>query len=157
MPIAPGNAVKHNCGMKDWAIDYIRYVLDTLHWSANQLAAKSGVAASTISRPLREQDYPFHISRTTISKIAAATGIDPTPFIPDGLAEPVAAFVGPDTQAARTLRALDSPASPGAGQPTNEIKVAIVGSLAQIVATVNREGLARLRAKIDAIEAMLDD
>lgn len=38
----------------------------------------------------------------------------------------------------------------------NEIKIGIKGDVAQIIATVDREGIAKLRKKLDAIESLLD-
>lgn len=145
--------------MRDWAISYILAVLEAKDWSANQLATNAGVAASTINRPLREKDWPHKLSRTTISKIRDVSGVDPTPFIPDSFAEDAAVFGngGPNTLAARSLSTIDRPEAVPNAQTLNEIKIAVVGPLAQIVATVNREGLTKLRQKLDAIEAMLDE
>jgi transcriptional regulator with XRE-family HTH domain len=143
--------------MNDWTIDYIKHVLETRDWSANKLATMAGLASSTIARPLREGGrLDYRLSRLTIQKIAKASGVDPGPFIPAGLFEEAASYT-PATRAGRILAELDGDAARAAAQPTNEIKIAIVGSLAQIVATVDRAGLARLRAKLDAIESMLDD
>lgn len=145
--------------MKDWAITYILHVLEAKDWSANRLATEAGVASSTINRPLRERDWPHKISRTTLTKIQEASGIDPSPFIPDGFSEDKSMFSGVRirTVADRALDNLDKPQPAPNAQAVNEIKIAVVGPLAQIVATVNREGIARLRAKLDAIESMLDD
>jgi hypothetical protein len=143
--------------MTDWTIDYIKHVLETRDWSANKLAAMAGLAASTIGRPLREQGrLDYRLSRLSIQKIAKASGVDPTPFIPTGLFEEAGSYV-PSTRTGRILADLDSDPPSPASQPVNEIKIAVVGPLAQIVATVDRAGLARLRAKLDAIESMLDD
>lgn len=147
----------HICVMKDWAIDYIQHVLETKDWSANRLASEAGVASSTIARPLREREnYAGKLSRTTINKIWAASGIDPSSFIPKELREADHVFTGrPETQADRSLASLDAP--PPEAPARNVIKVAVVGDLAQIVATVDKKGLIRLREKLDAIETMLDD
>jgi lambda repressor-like predicted transcriptional regulator len=148
--------------MRDWAIDYILHILETKQWSMNRLAQEAGVATSTIARPIREREYPHKLSRDTITKIREASGIDPAPFIPAELAEDANLFSPPPgqrTRAGRILAALDTPAAaegPNA-QATNEIKIAIVGPLVQIVATVNKAGLARLRAKLDMIESILDE
>lgn len=143
--------------MNDWTIEYIKHVLEARDWSANKLAMVAGLASSTIARPLREQGrLDYRLSRLTIQKIAKASGIDPSPFIPAGLFEEAATYT-PATRAGRILADLDGEAKSAPSQPTNEIKIAIVGPLAQIVATVDRAGLARLRAKLDAIESMLDE
>lgn len=149
----------HDQCMRDWALDYILHVLEAKDWSANRLAVEAGVSPSTINRPLRIVDWPHHLSRTTIAKIWDATGIDPAPFIPEGFSEDSATFSmpRPRSMAQNVLEQMDTPTSAPNAQKINEIKVAVVGPLAQIVATINREGIARLREKLDAIESMLDD
>jgi hypothetical protein len=143
--------------MNDWTIEYIKHVLEVRDWSANKLATMAGLASSTIARPLREQGrLDYRLSRLTIQKIAKASGIDPTPFVPSGMFEEAGSYV-PSTRMGRILAELDGEKPGPTLQPANEIKIAVVGNLAQIVATVDRAGLARLRAKLDAIESMLDD
>lgn len=149
--------------MRDWAIDYILNVLELKNWSATRLAKEAGVAVSTIARPLREKDWPNKLSRETIRKIQEASGVDPDPFVTDGFSEektPFAPRDRPKTAAAIALEQLDVPTGakpqPNA-QARNEIKIAVVGDLAQIVATIDKAGLTKLRAKLDAIESMLDD
>lgn len=143
--------------MRDWAIDYILHVLETKNWSANRLAEEAGLASSTIARPLRTQNDPrYRVSRTTIHKIAKASGIDPAPFAPPGM-EDEASVYDPSSSGARILEAIEKLGMKPNGEPTNEIKVTVYGSLARIVCTVDRAGLAKLRAKLDAIESMLDD
>ena len=127
----------------------------------NRLAKEAGVTASTINRPLRDRDYSGSLSRQTIRKIAVASGIDPAPFIPENMAEDARIFAGMAERARtyvdRALEQLDKPpATTGTGLGRNEIKIAVVGELAQIVATIDREGLADLRRKIDAIELMIE-
>ena len=145
--------------MKDWALDYLLHVMTERGWSANRLAREAGLATSTIARPLREPDYKHSLSRTTITKVAEASGIDPAPFIPEGFAEDKALFQGsrPRSAADLALERLDQHSDGPNAQTTNEIKIAVVGRLAQIVATIDRAGIAKLRAKLDAIESMLDD
>jgi lambda repressor-like predicted transcriptional regulator len=152
--------------MRDWALDYILHVMQAKNWSANRLAIEASVASSTIARPLRQSDWPHKISRTTIAKVYEASGIDPNGFIPDGMAEDKALFSGPPpgTNAPRffaEMVANQPMATIEFGRPTftkvNEIKIEVVGAWAQIVATVDRSGIGRLRAKLDAIESMLDD
>lgn len=152
-------AICHGGAMRDWAIDYILHVLEIKDWSANKLATQAGVAASTINRPLREKDWKNNLSRSTIMKIRDASGIDPAPFIPKELREDAAMFSGPrpQTTADRALARLDADPPTPRALVKNEIKIALVGPLAQIVATVDREGLEKLRKKLDAIESMLDD
>lgn len=59
---------------------YVRFVMDQEGISAAELAARAGIAASTITRFLNNPDYKFTLSNTTIKKIADATGINPAPF-----------------------------------------------------------------------------
>lgn len=151
--------------MRDWAITYIQAVLEKKDWSANRLAKEAGLSASTINRPLREPDWPHQISRATLAKIFKASGIDPSEYAPEeqkgpyfteesagsGMAEPPH-----ESFAMRSLRSMDDTPGPNA-QGQNEIKIAVVGHLAQIVATVDKSGIEKLRKKLDAIESMLDD
>jgi lambda repressor-like predicted transcriptional regulator len=161
MPITNTSRIGHLCAMRDWAIDYVMHVLETKEWSANRLASEAGLAASTIARPLRTLDYKDKLSRTTIAKIARASGIDPTPFIPAGFEEDKVTFSAtaarPRTTADRVLAALDDAQVPTPPAQTNEIRIAVVGRLAQIVATVDKAGIAKLRARLDALDTMLDD
>jgi len=163
MLIAHNCLVCHCVPMRDWAINYILKVLEERDWSANRLAKEAGLSASTINRPLREKDWPNRLARETIRKVQEASGVDPSPFIPDEFHEERALFSRPprrQTEAGRILENLDqgNPVETGPNAQTrNEIKIAVVGDLAQIVATVDKLGLTRLRAKLDAIESMLDD
>jgi plasmid maintenance system antidote protein VapI len=143
--------------MRDWTINYMLHILQEKNWSANRLATEAGVATSTVGRPIREADYAGKLSRDTVLKLQKASGIDPQPFIPSDFEEEIAAFTRPrpKTTADRVLEALDQPPGPMA-QTINEIKIAVVGPIAQIVATVDRAGIAKLRQKLDAIESMLD-
>jgi transcriptional regulator with XRE-family HTH domain len=153
------------CPMKKhWTIEYLGQVLEQRDWSMARLAREAGVSASTINRPMREANWSFALHPGTVAKIHAASGIDPRDFMPRDMEEPPEMFrASTDTVAAQVLRNLDKPpvAEPDEGRPNaqarNEIKIAVVGDLAQIVATVDRAGLAKLRAKLDAIDAMLDD
>lgn len=66
--------------MDDPALDYIRHVLKAKDWSAADLAKKAGVSHSTINRPLTTLGWKSRISRNTIQKVHAASGIDPSNF-----------------------------------------------------------------------------
>lgn len=159
--IPRSSALVQAARMRDWAIDYILNVLEIKEWSANRLATEAGVAASTINRPLRDPEWPHKLSRSTIAKIRDASGVDPAPFIPTEMAEDAEIF----SRGQRLLQQVGSVDAMGEAegqsalnaQKRNEIKVAIVGPLAQIVATIDKDGIDRLRAKLDAIESMLDD
>jgi DNA-binding phage protein len=65
----------------DRAIRYIRHVLDVTGHNAGSLAKAAKIAPSTLNRPLRNPKSVGSLSNTTIGKIAAATGVDPAPFI----------------------------------------------------------------------------
>jgi transcriptional regulator with XRE-family HTH domain len=60
------------------------------------------------------------------------------------------------SSAAEALANLDDPKIISDVNTRNEIKIGIKGDLAQIIATVDREGIEKLRKKLDAIEALLD-
>lgn len=60
---------------------YIRYVLTELKLSPTALAKAAGIASTTITRFLNDTEYKYTISTTTIQKIAAASGINPAPFM----------------------------------------------------------------------------
>ncbi len=127
--------------MKNWTVEYLLAVLEKKDWSANRLATESGVAASTINRPLRERDWKYQLKPDTINKIHAASGIDPRPFMPDGLQEATPRFVN----AARQPRPL----------AMNEVRVEISGECATLSAKINRDGIELLREKLDALERLL--
>jgi len=158
MPMPENSSKGHTNGMRDWAVEYLLHVLEAKDWSVNRLASESGVATSTLARPLREKDWPHKLSRGTIHKVREATGIDPSPFIPKEFSEERTEFARarPETSADRVLHNLDHDGPQQAEQPLNEIKIAVVGTRAQIVATIDRQGIAKLREKLNAIEAMLD-
>lgn len=63
--------------MTDPAIAYVQRVLRETGMNPNQLAQRARVSHSTINRPLTIPNWPHKISRTTIDKIRAATGIEP--------------------------------------------------------------------------------
>jgi len=131
-------------GMSDWARQYILHVLETRDWSANRLAQEAKVAASTINRPLYNKDWPFQLSRGTIEKVRAASGIDPTPFMPEGFGESSA----PEYAA---------PAPHGDDPEMNTVRLSIDGGVARLEAVVDTNGIARLRRAIEAIELALSD
>lgn len=58
----------------DETIAYLHRVLRETNTTASQLAAQAGVASSTLTRPLNE-DWPHGLSRRTVDKIQAVTGI----------------------------------------------------------------------------------
>lgn len=66
--------------MTDWAIEYVRHVLQETGWSPAHLARLAGVSHSTINRPLNTPDWPHALSRRTLASIAKVSGIDPAPF-----------------------------------------------------------------------------
>lgn len=62
------------------AVAYVRFVLDELKLSASGLAKGAGLASTTITRALNDPDHRFELSMSTLKKIAAFSGISPTPF-----------------------------------------------------------------------------
>lgn len=149
--------------MKHRTIEYLKHVLEKMDWSMNRLANETNLSASTINRPLREPDWPHGLSPDTVGKIHSATGVDPTPFIPTNMKEPGAMFLGephdpmPESNARRVLRNLDKEAAGESANQVNKVHVSMDGNLALISATINKNGIALLRKKIDALEMMLDD
>lgn len=135
--------------MRDWAIDYMLHVLEARNWSPNRLASEAGVASTTISRPLKEPEYPHKLNRTTIAKIHAASGIDPAPFAPK-----------------ETPYIADTLPRGMAEQPTpmrihaegrNSLSILIDGPLVRIQGVLDKEGAKKLRESLDHIIAILAD
>lgn len=120
--------------MSDWGVEYLRRVLMERGWTGAELAQRAGVSASTINRPVNTPDWNLAISRKTLEKVAAASGIDFRPYMPTGLAEP-APTMAPARQSG--------------------IKMSVDGGTAYIEATVTLATIPELRRKIDLIEALL--
>lgn len=120
----------------------------------------SGSSYSHYEYRYKEDHLPFRIAQQ-LARLYARHGIAPEDVMAlagdsGGLSDPGSHFSSqkPATAAARALRNLDRPPASHGG---NEIKIAIVGNTAQIVATVDREGLDALRRKLDAIEDLITD
>lgn len=62
------------------ALAYLKFVLQELDCSPSALAKSAGISSSTLTRPLNSPDHKYSISTSTISKIAAVSGINPGPF-----------------------------------------------------------------------------
>lgn len=141
--------------MTDWALTYIRHVLAKTGWTSSHLAAKAGLSPSTINRPLREGEaWGYSLSRRTLSKIQAATGIDPAPFIPPGAAEDSAIFGAPERALSRAERALiDLPAPRNRG----DFHVAIDGDVVRVSAAVDLAGLRHLQRALKSMEVLLQE
>lgn len=60
---------------------YVRHVMAELNIAATALAAKAGLSATTLTRPLNDPEHKFSISTSTIAKIGAATGITYADFL----------------------------------------------------------------------------
>lgn len=75
-----GSSVYCAAMQNDSAIGYIRDVLHRTGWSPAELARRAGVAPSTLSRPLNSENWSIKVSRTTIEKVAVASGINPPWF-----------------------------------------------------------------------------
>ncbi|MGV8833270.1 MAG: LexA family protein [Devosia sp.] len=54
---------------------YVQHVMARLHVAATALAAKAGISATTLTRPLNDPEHKFALSTSTLGKIAEATGI----------------------------------------------------------------------------------
>ncbi|MEP9368676.1 helix-turn-helix transcriptional regulator [Xanthobacter sp. VNH20] len=66
------------------ATAYLRFVLREMKISATELAKRSGISATTLTRPLNDPDHKFTLTTKTIGKIAEASGISPGPFFSAG-------------------------------------------------------------------------
>lgn len=138
--------------MRDWAYDYVEHVLETKGWTMNQLAKEAGVAASTINRPFRLGADAGGMSRRTLKKIAEASGIDPKPF--ERAARPERIGVEED---AGPFLALPGPPTLSISSGENRITFRVDGGVAEIIARVDADGIAKLREKLNLIESLLRD
>ncbi|WP_181892982.1 hypothetical protein [Falsiruegeria mediterranea] len=143
--------------MTHWTREYVLAVLERQDWSMNRLATEIGVAATTINRPLKSKDASAGLSAKTISKIYETTGVDPSEFAPVGMSEPIALYMEkpqgrrPETTADRALKKVIS-SQTGEHQ---EQKIAIVGDLVQVAATVDKDGLEKLIKRLNLIHEAL--
>lgn len=151
--VPPEMRMPHSASMRHWAVDYILAVLEKKDWSANRLAVEAGLSASTINRPLRDPDWPYDISPRTVSKVHAASGIDPAPYMPRHMAEPHDMYRAPrrETRADRTLSGLPAPEM----REVNKIDMRVENGLLHLTATIDARGIATLRQKLDALEIVL--
>lgn len=141
---APCDGSGHDHAMRDWAVDYILHILQTKGWSANRLAQMAGVSSTTISRPIAQNGTGHRVSRQTLAKIAKASGVDPTPFVPPGFSENSAEFAGV------TIEAPKIPAV-----PLNSFQVVIDGRTATIHAHVDAAGVATLIERLELVRKLL--
>jgi len=153
---------RHDSAMTDRALDYIKHVLEQRDWSASRLADEAGLSPSTLNRPLAQPDWPHQISRRTIEKVFVASGVDPSPFGLSGYSKSAASGLHSppqETVAGRILRekVAGAEVKQGAHPIEPDLKIGIHGRFVQIVATVDKAGLAELRRKLDAIETILDE
>lgn len=110
-----------------------------------QLAELTGLSKGFLSQLETGSRQP---STESIGLLAAALRVEPTALIASGFAEP-----GPPASLARrVLENLDKPAE----DPTHEFKIGTDGKRVQIIATVDREGLARLIKQLEAMMIFLD-
>jgi len=143
--------------MKHWTAQYVLSVLEQLDWSMNKLAEEIDVAATTVNRPIRSDEG---LSPKTISKIYRRTGIDPAPFTPKEMDEPISVYkLGasgqrPETNADRVLKDLDSDTT--LTPKEKNIVIRIDGARAQVSATVDKDGLRDLINKLEAVEKIID-
>jgi transcriptional regulator with XRE-family HTH domain len=68
-------------GFNAAALAYVRSVLKETRLTPHALATKAGISPSTLSRALNDPKHKFTLSLATIEKIAAASGINPGPFL----------------------------------------------------------------------------
>lgn len=139
MPHTPQD--RYSPGMEHWIRNYILNVLEKKDWSPNRLASEAKLSTSTIARPLREKDWKFDMKPSTIRKIQKASGIDPTPYMPNELRENAVLYTTTDK--------LDAPLD------LNRIVISVSEDIATIDARVDAKGLARLREKLDALATIL--
>lgn len=136
-----------------WQIKYLRHVLDRTGQSIAELARNAGLAHTTINRPLKTPNWKYELKPDTIKAVAEATGIDPTPFIVEGAAEPPALYLGkpsrPRSQADQVLRSLPAPNMRG------DFHVHLDGDIVRVSAAVDLATIPRLRKALDAMEDLL--
>lgn len=60
---------------------YIRYVMDRLDIAPTALAARAGLSATTLTRPLNDPEHKFTLSNSTLAKVGAATGISYSDYL----------------------------------------------------------------------------
>lgn len=60
---------------------YIRYVMDRLNIAPTALAARAGLSATTLTRPLNDPEHKFTLSNSTLAKVGAATGISYSDYL----------------------------------------------------------------------------
>lgn len=154
----------------DWQIHYVRHVLKELGDIApSALAQRAGISPTTLTRPLSDKNHKFDLSLKTITKIADATGISPTPFMSEadarrmllsGVAEPDVPYRPGQANAARIEAALDAQeprARNTAHDPLNRIQIAFLGDRVQVAGTYDREGIDKLIARLAVMRDMLED
>lgn len=62
--------------MTDWAIKYVRQVMNELGVTATELSKRAKISSTTLTRPLNAQgEHPYSISRRTLEKIRDVSGI----------------------------------------------------------------------------------
>lgn len=99
---------------EDWPRAYVRRVLAQTGLSPTALAERVGVSSTTLTRPLNSPEYPHSISRRTLDKIRAVTGIDFEPHGDDAGSEGSGAVVSAASSTA-LVPVFDVAASAGNG------------------------------------------
>ena len=151
-----------NIVLQDWAISYIKHVLEKTGWSATRLAQAAKISSSTITRPLATDDWPHKISRNTIAKIWKVSGIDPEPFANEAgelylqgtYRHKIVATVDPEGNVLAEADKETNESNLIANE--DQIRIEIFGERAIIRATVGKEGLDELLRKIGALRELLD-
>lgn len=125
-------------GMEDWALQYLRHVLEAKGWTPADLSRLTGLAHSTINRPLNDPKHKSRLSRNTIATIHKASGIDPAPF---------AHGAAPQDDVHRRP-ALDAPGDP-------PFRVTFDGRFVDVTAHVDAANLSSLISHLQAILALM--
>lgn len=135
--------------MDQWTLRYLDAVMAQTGWSMNQVSELTGIAASTVNRPYREGG---NLSRRTLDKIHEKSGLDPKPYAPESVR---ARWYGLEDEGADFKPRPDPSPTLTIMSGRSNIKVSIDSGIAEIAATVDADGIAKLREKLDLIEALL--
>lgn len=151
----------------DWALNYIKMVMSQLGVSASELAARAGMASTTLTRPLKETgEHPYRISRSTLEKIRDVTGIpfpDESGVSLSGRVKAVTAHPPASTEDPEMVQVpvFDVEASAGHGALVHAEEqideMAFAAGFVRSITTSDSSMLAIIRVKGDSMEpTMLD-
>ena len=74
-------AVSHIGMSEHWTIRYLRHAIEASQMSASAIASGAQISSTTLTRPLNNPEHPYHLSSTTVEKVAQVTGVSPIPFM----------------------------------------------------------------------------